>query len=97
MRKAAIVRRVAEALGSTNVQAAAAVEAVMATMKEALQQGEPVLLRRFGTWQVHAQRARVARNPKTGAAVAVPARRVVRFVVSKMLKQTVAEVGSPAD
>ena len=32
MRKAAIVRRVAEALGSTNVQAAAAVEAVMAAM-----------------------------------------------------------------
>ena len=70
MRKAAIVRRVAEALGSTNVQAEAAVEAVMATMKEALQQGEPVILRRFGTWQVHAKRARVARNPKTGAAAA---------------------------
>ena len=97
MRKAAIVRRVAEALGSTNVQAAAAVEAVMATMKEALQQGEPVILRRFGTWQVHAKRARVARNPKTGATAAVPARRVVRFVVSKTLKQAVAEVGSPAD
>ena len=97
MRKAAIVRRVAEALGSTNVQAAAAVEAVMATMKEALQQGEPVILRRFGTWQVHAKRARVARNPKTGAAAAIPARRVVRFVVSTRLKQAVAEVGSPAD
>ena len=97
MRKAAMVRRVAESLGSTNVQAAAAVEAVMATMKEALQQGEPVVLRRFGTWQVHAKRARVAHNPKTGAAAVVPARRVVRFVVSKMLKQAVAGVASPAD
>ena len=97
MRKAAIVRRVAKALGSTNMQAEAAVEAVMATIKEALQQGEPVVLRRFGTWQVHAKRARVARNPKTGAAAAVPARRVVRFVVSKMLKQVVAGVASPAD
>ena len=97
MRKAAIVRRVAKALGSTNGQAEAAVEAVMATMKEALQQGEPVILRRFGTWQVHAKRARAARNPKTGTAAAIPARRVVRFVVSKMLKQAVAGVASPAD
>ena len=51
---------------STNVQAAAAVEAVMATMKEALQQGEPVILRRFGTWQVHAKRARVVAIPRPG-------------------------------
>jgi nucleoid DNA-binding protein len=56
-----------------------------------------VVLRRFGTWQVHAKRARVARNPKTGAAVAVPARRVVRFVVSTMLKQAVAQGIRPVD
>ena len=97
MRKADLVQRIAAELGCTIGQAEAAVEAVMATVKEALQQGEPVILRRFGTWQVHAKRARVARNPKTGAAATVPARRVVRFVVSKMLKQAVAEVGSPAD
>jgi nucleoid DNA-binding protein len=97
MRKAAIVRRVAEALGSTNEQAEAAVEAVLATIKEALQQGEPVILRRFGTWHVRAKRARLGRNPKTGTAAAIPARRVVRFVVSRTLKQAGAEVGSPAD
>ena len=66
MRKAELVRRVAEALGCTNVQAAAAVEAVIATMKEALQQGEPVLLRRFGTWQVQAKRARLGAIPRRG-------------------------------
>ena len=65
--------------------------------QEALQQGEPVILRRFGTWQVRAKRARVGRNPKTGAAAAIPARRVVRFVVSQTLKQAVAGVASPAD
>ena len=56
-----------------------------------------MILRRFGTWQVRAKRARVGRNPKTGAAAAIPARRVVRFVVSQTLKQAVAEVASPAD
>ena len=65
--------------------------------KETFWQGEPVTLRRCGTWQVRTKRARVGRNPKTGTAAAIPARRVVRFVVSRTLKQAVAEVGSPAD
>jgi nucleoid DNA-binding protein len=64
---------------------------------EALRQGEPVILRRFGTWQVRAKWARVGRNPKTGAAAAIPAQRVVRCVVSQTLQLAVAEVGSPAD
>ena len=97
MQKAVIVQRVAEALDRTNVQAEGAVTAILATIKEALQQAEPVVLRRFGTWQVRAKRARVGRNPKTGAAAAIPARRVVRFVVSQTLKQAVAGVASPAD
>ena len=71
--------------------------AILTTIKEALRHGEPVILRRFGTWQVRAKRARLGRNPKTGTAAAIPARRVVRFVVSRTLKQAVAEVGSPAD
>jgi nucleoid DNA-binding protein len=94
MQKKAIVQRVAQALGGPNVQAEAAVEAVLATIREALQQGESVILR-FGTWQVGAQRARVGRNPKTGAAAAISARRVVRFVVSQTLKQAVAEGSHP--
>ena len=97
MRKKAIIQRVAEALGSPNVEAEEAIEAILTTIKEALRQGDPVILRRFGTWQVRTKRARVGRNPKTGTAAAIPARRVVRFVVSRTLKQAVAEVGSPAD
>ena len=97
MRKVELVQQIAAELGCTIGQAEAAVEAVMATMKASLQQGEPVVLLRFGTWQVRTKRARVGRNPKTGTAAAIPARRVVRFVVSRTLKQAVAEVGSPAD
>jgi nucleoid DNA-binding protein len=97
MQKKAIVQRVAEALGGPTVQAEAAVEAVLATIAEALRQGEPVILRRFGTWRVRAKRARVGRNPKTGVAAAIPARRVVRFVVGDTLKQAVAAGIRPAD
>jgi integration host factor subunit alpha len=39
---------------------------------------------------VRAKRARVGRNPKTGAAAAIAARRVVRFTAGATLKQRVA-------
>ena len=97
MRKAEFVQRIAAELGCTQGQAAEAVAAILVTIKDALRHGEPVFLRRFGTWQVRATRARVGRNPKTGAAAAIPARRVVRFVVSQTLKQAVAEGVRSAD
>ena len=78
-----------------SVSAAAAVEAILTTIKASLQQGEPVILRRFGTWQVRAKRARVGRNPKTGAAAAIPARRVVRFLAGQPFKQAVAGAAPP--
>ena len=66
MRKAELVQRIAEELGCTQGQAEEAVAAILTTIKEALRDGEPVFLRRFGTWQVRAKRARLGRNPKTG-------------------------------
>ena len=97
MQKAEMVQRIAEELGCTIGQADAAVAAVLSTVKEALRQGDSVILRRFGMWQVRAKRARMGRNPKTGATAAIAARRVVRFVVSQTLQQAVAGVASPAD
>ena len=60
--------------------------------------GARCILRRFGT--VAGAGEAGARGPATrrpGSAAAIPARRVVRFVVSQTLKQAVAEVASPAD
>ena len=95
MRKAEIVQRIAQALACPTAQAEAAVEAILATIKASLQQGEPVILRRFGTWQVRAKRARVGRNPKTGAAAVIPARRVVRFLAGQPFKQAIVGAASP--
>ena len=97
MRKAELAQRIAQKYGCTTTKAEAAVEAMLTTMKAALQQGEPIILRHFGTFAVRAKRARMGRNPKTGADAAIPARRVVRFVVSQTLRQAVAGVASPAD
>ena len=45
-------------MGYTTTQADEAVEAILTTLKQTFQQGELVILRRFGTWQVRAKRAR---------------------------------------
>jgi nucleoid DNA-binding protein len=89
MRKAEIVQRIAAETGCTTAQAEKAVEAILAVIKADLQQGGLVSLRRFGTFHVRAKRARLGRNPKTGDAAAIAARRVVRFTAGQTLKQRV--------
>jgi nucleoid DNA-binding protein len=87
--QAEMVQRIAEETGCTSAQAAKAVTAILAVIKADLQQGGAVSLRRFGTFHVRAKRARVGRNPKTGDAAAMAARRVVRFTAGATLKQRV--------
>ena len=89
MRKVEIVQRIAQELACTTARATAAVEAILSTIKASLQQGEPVIVRRFGTWRVRGKRARVGRNPKTGATAAIAARQVVRFTAGQPFKQAV--------
>jgi DNA-binding protein HU-beta len=92
MRKVEMAQRIAEEMEITRGQADAAVEAILAAVKDALRQGEAVTLRGVGTWYVRAKRARVGRNPKTGATAVIPARRVVRFTAGKVLKQAVTGI-----
>jgi integration host factor alpha subunit len=89
MRKADIVRRMADATALTQVKAEEAVDTIFDEIKSALQQGDAVILRRFGTFDVRAKRARMGRNPKTGDAAPIAARRVVRFKSGSWLKATV--------
>jgi nucleoid DNA-binding protein len=89
MTKIEIVNTVAERTGLTKVKAEEAVETILQLMKECLQQGEPIILRRFGSFQVRHKSARVGRNPKTGQGAEIPARKVVRFKAGKYFKEAV--------
>ncbi len=86
MRKDEIVRRIAEETDLTYVKAEGVVNAVLDEIKHTLEQGDSVILRRFGSFEVRAKRARVGRNPKTGEAAEIPARRVVRFKAGSQFK-----------
>ena len=62
------------------------VNSVFDSMAEALHQGERIEIRGFGSFVVKQRRAREGRNPKTGAVVAVEAKRVPFFKVGKELR-----------
>jgi nucleoid DNA-binding protein len=89
MRKADIVRRIADATNLTQAQAEEVVDAIFDQIKSTLQQGDSVILRRFGSFEVRHKRARVGRNPKTGEQAAIAARRVVRFKSGNQFKAVV--------
>jgi integration host factor subunit beta len=72
---------------------AAAVNAVFATLTQALASGQRIELRDFGSFGLKPRRARPGRNPRTGAAVAVPARTVPFFRVGKELRRRVEQPG----
>lgn len=56
-------------------------------VKEKLKDGRQVRLHAFGTLMARKRAAGIARNPKTNERVTVPARRVLKMVVSARFKQ----------
>ncbi len=89
MTKFEIIDRIARETTLPKVKASQAVEAVLTVIKGELGSGEPVILRRFGSFQIRRKQPRMGRNPRTGARVQIPARRVVTFRPGKRFKQTV--------
>ena len=73
----------------TKAKATAFVNDLLATVAVALRRGDAVRLAELGTFRVRDRAARTARNPRTGAPVAVPAARVVRFRASAALRKQV--------
>lgn len=84
MNRLDIIRAVARVL-TTKGEAAKAVETAFETVRQALREGDKVVVSNFGTFRVKSRQARVGRNPKTGQSVEVPPRRGVRFKASKNL------------
>lgn len=84
MNRLDIIKTVSKVL-TTKGEAALAVETAFETVRAALNRGEKVVISNFGTFRVKSRQPRSGRNPKTGEAVSVPARRGVRFKASKNL------------
>jgi len=89
MNKANLIEKVQEMLGSTKVQAEEVVNGIFDTIAGSLKNGDDVSISGFGIFKSKMRAARTARNPKTGEPVNVPAMQVVKFQVSKTLKDLV--------
>ena len=91
MTKQDIINQVSSRASLSRAKAEEAVETVIELIKESLGHGEPVILRRFGTFQVRAKSKRLGRNPKTGEEAEISSRKVGRIKSGKFFKQVVDE------
>lgn len=93
MTKAEIVEKVYEKIGFSKKESAEIVETVFNMMKDMLSKGEKIKISGFGNFVVRQKRARTGRNPQTGEAIQITARKVLTFKPSHVLKAALNKEG----
>jgi DNA-binding protein HU-beta len=88
MNRQQLISKIADDTGMTKTGAAAAVDSFIDGIVRSLKKGQSVTFVGFGTFKTSTRKARMGRNPQTGASVKIPKRRVVRFSAGKGLKDT---------
>jgi len=89
MTKQDMIDRMAKEAGVSKAAAGRALEACLKAVGEELRKTGKLSLVGFGTFHCVQRRARTGRNPKTGGAIQIPARKVVRFRAGKGLADVV--------
>jgi DNA-binding protein HU-beta len=88
MNKRDLVDAVAAKVGRPRAEVASTVDAVFELISTELARGEKVAISGFGNFDARQVAERMARNPRTGESVLVPARTAARFKASRNLKTT---------
>jgi integration host factor subunit beta len=91
MTKADLIEEVARVVEFTRKESEIIVEAIFNSVVNALREDDKIEIRGFGSFRTRQRQSRIGRNPKTGARVDVPAKRVPYFKPSKELKDLVNE------
>lgn len=73
----------------TTKDATKVVDSILDTIKESLAKGQEVMISGFGKFVVLDKAERMGRNPQTGEAVKIEARRVLKFRPSDVLKKDI--------
>src|ERR1700684_270125 len=89
MTKADLVEQVIQITELPRQESETIVETIFESIIQALQTGDKIEIRGFGSFRTRQRRGRIGRNPKTGAKVDVPAKRIPFFKPSKELKDFV--------
>ena len=89
MTKADLVEKVTGLGDLTRRDGEVIVETIFGSVIGALQSGDKIEIRGFGSFRIRQRNPRIGRNPKTGARVEVPAKKVPYFKPSKELRDLV--------
>ncbi len=89
MSKAELVEKIAAQAKLTKVDAERAVNAFISVLTDTLKSGEDVTLVGFGTFTIGDRAERQGRNPQTGEAITISAKKIVKFKPGKALKEEV--------
>ena len=89
MTKADLIEEVSRVVEMTRKESEVIVEAIFDSIVKSLRTGDKIEIRGFGSFRTRQRRGRIGRNPKTGAKVQVPPKRIPFFKPSKELKDFV--------
>lgn len=89
MTKADLVAKIASKASMTKAGAERSLNAFLDAVQAVLVKEGKLTLTGFGTFSVESRKARTGRNPRTGAAIKIPASKVVKFRPGKNLKDSV--------
>jgi integration host factor subunit beta len=98
MTKADLIEEVTRVTELPRKESEMVVETIFDSIIEALQKSDKIEIRGFGSFRTRQRRGRIGRNPKTGAKVEVPPKRIPFFKPSKELKDfvnTAKPTGTP--
>ncbi len=96
MTKAELIEEVAGAVEMTRKDSEHIVDTIFDSIVHALRTGDKIEIRGFGSFRTRKRQPRVGRNPKTGAKVDVPAKKIPFFKPSKELKDLINSHGPGA-
>lgn len=91
MNKSDLIDAVAAKCDMSKKDSEEAVNAVVSSIREALEKGEKVQLVGFGTFEVRERNARTGINPQTKKAISIAATKVPAFKAGKSLKDAIAK------
>lgn len=89
MNKGELISKIAEDADITKTQAGAALDSLIEAITKTLKKGDKVTLVGFGTFSVSKRAARTGRNPQTGEAIKIKAKKVAKFKAGKELSDRI--------
>lgn len=88
--KKELVHRIADRTGVTKVVAKEVIQSFLNAIIDELAEGNRLEFREFGVFESRERAARLAQNPRTLEKVPVPAKRIVKFKVGRLMRKKVS-------